>query len=118
MAPHMLVGDMLRFVRTKTMRRLWFAAAIPFDCFCEVCDGQSIDRLFGTRADRALGHAHNVVEIRRLHDSTTGLSQAELAATWSNQVAGAMDTYPQLESHIGRPVVLPEDIKVWGEVVR
>ncbi|MBF4598159.1 hypothetical protein ITJ53_11950 [Curtobacterium sp. VKM Ac-1796] len=117
MAPHMLVGDMLRFVRTKQMRRVWFAEAEPFVCFCTVCDGQPIDRLFGTDHDRNTGHLHNLVEIGRLHDSTTGLAPSARLAAWDDQVKGALDTYPQLETHTGRPLPIPTDLEVWAEPV-
>jgi hypothetical protein len=117
MAPHMLVGDMLRFVRTKQMRRVWFAEAEPFVCFCSVCDGQPIDRLFGTDEDRNTGHLHNLVEIGRLHESTVDLAPSARRSAWNEQLKGALDTYPQLETHIGRPLPIPADLEVWAEPV-
>lgn len=117
MAPHMLVGDMLRFIRTKQMRRAWFVEAEPFLCFCTICEGQPIDRLFGTSEDRNTGHLHNVTEIGRLHDGTVGLSSSARLAAWKAQVNGALDTYPQLETHIGRPVSIPTDLDVWVEPI-
>lgn len=116
-APHMLVGDMLRFVRTKHMRRNWFAEADPFVCFCPICNGRDIDRLFGTPADRTIGHMHNVIEIGRLHDATLGLTPTQLRAEWTAQVLAALDTYPQLETHLNRQVAIPTDLDVWAEPI-
>lgn len=115
LAPHELIADMLRFVRSKEMRRHWFAEAEPFVCFCPVCRGREIDRLHHTSADRTEGHLHNVAEIARLHAGTVGMNRAELAAYWRNLVVGALEAYEQLEDHIGVQLGRPKDLKVWAE---
>jgi hypothetical protein len=114
LSPHMFVEDMLRFVRSTHMRRDWFAGASAIQCFCVVCRGQEIDRLHGSNAERAIGHLHNVVAIDSLYSMYVGLDGAARHALWSAQTAGALDTYPQLESHIGRPVKIPADLVVWA----
>lgn len=117
LAPHELIADMLRFVRSKEMRRHWFAEAEPFACFCPVCRGREIDRLHHSTADRAEGHLHNVAEIARLHAGTVGLDRAELAAYWNKLVTGAFEAYEQLEAHIGARLGRPKDLQVWAEGV-
>jgi hypothetical protein len=113
-APHMLIGDMLRFVRSKHMRRQWFAEAPPMRCYCMVCRGADIDRLYGEESDRVIGHQHNVLEIGRLFSAIGQLPPNQLRAAWTKLVAGATDAYPQLETHIGAPVRIPDDLSVWA----
>ncbi|WP_341976854.1 hypothetical protein [Microbacterium sp. LWO13-1.2] len=115
LAPHELIGDMLRFVRSKEMRRRWFAEAEPILCFCVVCRGRSIDRFTHLEADRREGHLHTVAELTRMHSSTIGMTQLELKAHWGNLVRGALDAYEQLEEHIGVQLGRPNDLQVWAE---
>lgn len=117
LAPHELIGDMLRFVRTKEMSRRWFANAEPIHCFCMVCRGRSMDRFTHHSSDRLEGHLHNVAELTRLHASTIGMNQAQLTAHWKRLVSGALDAYEQLEEHIGARLGRPNDLQVWAEGV-
>ena len=114
MSPHMLIPDMLRFVRSTHMRREWFAAASSIQCFCDVCRGQELDRLHGSEAERFIGHSHNVVSIDNMYSSHVGLGQTARQKLWSKQTAGALDTYPQLETHIGRPLKVDPALGVWA----
>lgn len=115
LSPHMFIPDMLRFVRSTHMRREWFAGASPIHCFCDICRGAALDRLHGEVPDRRIGHNHNVVSIDNLFSSYVGLSQAERRMLWARQTAGALDTYPQLEAHIGRPLKVDNLLeKVWA----
>lgn len=114
MSPHMLVPDMLRFVRSTYMRRDWFAATASIQCFCGVCRGQELDRLHGSNPERYIGHSHNVVSIDNLFSSHIGLSSVARATLWTQQAKGALDTYPQLETHIGRPVKVDPALSVWA----
>ncbi|GAB3400654.1 hypothetical protein GCM10027515_08750 [Schumannella luteola] len=115
MSPHMLIADMLRFVRSTHMRREWFAAVHGINCFCDICRGAAIDRLHGSNAERELGHLHGMEEVGRIHSTMVGLSQPQIADVWRKAVAGALDTYPQLEAHVGAPIKIPNDLKVWAE---
>ncbi|MFF2243299.1 hypothetical protein ACFVTM_03855 [Arthrobacter sp. NPDC058130] len=116
-SPHMLIGDILRFTRSKHMRRHWFAEAPPIRCFCMVCRGDDIDRLYGDQADRIIGHQHNVLEIGRLFSVVGHLPPAQMRSAWAKLVAGARDAYPQLETHIGAPVRPTRDLDVWATPV-
>lgn len=102
LSPHMLLTDMLRIVRSTHMRREWFASATPIQCFCVICRGTDVARLHEDPAERRTGHNHNVVNLDSLYSSYVGLGTAARRALWASQVAGALDTYPQLEAHIGR----------------
>jgi len=113
LSPHMLVGDMLRFVRSTHMRRVWFADADPFECLCGICRGEAIDRLHGPE-DRTEGHLHNMLELGRLHATTLGLTPGDLLTSWKSKVRDAVDTYPQLATHIGAPVKMPVDLTFWA----
>lgn len=115
LSPQMLIPDMLRIVRSTEMRRKWFISAPPMDCFCMVCGGAPIDRLHESTPERAAGHRHNVLSIERLASTLLGTPQSQRAAVWAGLVNGALDTYPQLESHLGRPMRIPNDLGVWGE---
>lgn len=114
MSPHMLITDMLRFVRSTHMRREWFAGVASIQCFCVICRGQDIDRLHGEEAERRIGHNHNVVAVDNLYSSYVGLDEAGRRALWARQTAGALDTYPQLETHIGRSLKIDSLLKVWA----
>ena len=114
MSPHMMLTDMLRFVRSTYMRRAWFPNAASIQCFCAVCRGADVDRLHGSDAERRIGHNHNVVALDTLFSSYIGLSTAERRALWAKQTAGALDTYPQLETHIGRPEKIDNLLTVWA----
>ncbi len=114
LSPHMLIADMLRFVRSTHMRRDWFAGAAAIQCFCVVCRGQEVDRLHGSNPERVIGHNHNVVAIDDLYSKYMDLDQAKRRALWANQTAGALNTYPQLETHIGRPLKIPADLLAWA----
>lgn len=115
LSPQMLIPDMLRIVRSTEMRKKWFVSAPPLDCFCIVCGGAPIDRLHESTSERAAGHRHNVLGLERLASILLGTPQSQRAAVWAGLVNGALDTYPQLESYLGRPVRIPNDLKVWGE---
>jgi hypothetical protein len=115
LSPQMLIPDMLRIVRSTEMRRKWFISAPPMDCSCMVCGGAPIDRLHESTAERAAGHRHNVLGIERLASTLLGTAQSQRAIVWAALVDGAVDTYPQLESHLGRPMRIPNDLEVWGE---
>jgi hypothetical protein len=107
---------MLRIVRSLHMRREWFAGAAPIRCFCLICRGADVDRLHSYEADRRIGHNHNVVNLDGLYSSYVGLSTSARRALWADQVQGALDTYPQLESHLGRSLpVDPILEKVWAK---
>lgn len=115
MSPHMLITDMLRIVRSTHMRRDWFAGVTPIHCVCSVCRGEAVDRLHGEESERRIGHAHNVVSIDNLYSSYANLDEPGRRALWARQVSGALDTYPQLESHIGRPLKVDNILeKVWA----
>lgn len=114
LSPHMLIDDMLRFVRSTHMRREWFAGATPIVCFCAICRGSDLDRLHGSNAERGIGHRHNVIGVDTLFSAHQGLTQPQRRRLWTRQTADALDTYPQLESHIGRSVKIPADLKVWA----
>ena len=114
MSPHMLLTDMLRFVRSTYLRRVWFPNVTSIQCFCVICRGADIDRLHGSDAERRIGHNHNVVALDTLFSSYIGLSTAERRALWATQTAGALDTYPQLETHIGRPEKVDNLLTVWA----
>jgi len=113
MSPHIFVADMLRFVRSTHMRRDWFAGVAALQCFCTVCRGQDVDRLHGSNPERVIGHNHNVVAVDSLYSTYVGLDQAKRRTLWADQTAGALDTYPQLETHIGRPLKIPADLLAW-----
>lgn len=113
MSPHMLLGDMLRFVRSTYMRRTWFPSVSSIRCFCVICNGDDIDRLHGSETERRIGHNHNVVAIDELFSSYIGLNTAGRHGLWRKQTAGALDTYPQLETHIGHPEKIDNLLKVW-----
>ncbi|WP_091227899.1 hypothetical protein [Microbacterium sp. 3J1] len=116
LSPHMLLTDMLRIVRSTHMRREWFASTAPIQCFCVICRGAGVDRLHEDPADRRTGHNHNVVNLDSLYSSYVGLSSSARRALWASQVAGALDTYPQLEAHIGRSLrVDPILQNVWAK---
>lgn len=116
MSPHMLLTDMLRIVRSLHMRREWFAGAAPIQCFCVICRGADVDRLHSDESERRIGHNHNVVNLDGLYSSYVGLSTAARRSLWADQVQGALDTYPQLESHLGRRLpVDPILEKVWAQ---
>ncbi|YCH07398.1 hypothetical protein ACTAQJ_20295 [Arthrobacter sp. alpha11c] len=117
MSPHMLIGDILRFTRSTHMRRHWFAEAPAMRCYCMVCRGGVIDRLYGEEQDRAIGHHHNVLEIGRLFSALGNLPLEKMREAWEKLVGGAIDAYPQLESHIGAPIPIPKDLSVWAEPV-
>jgi hypothetical protein len=114
LSPHMLLADMLRFVRSTYMRRTWFAGAAPIQCFCVVCIGQDIDRLHGSDTERNIGHSHNVHAIDDLFSGYHGLGETARRALWGKQTAGALDTYPQLASHIGRDLKVDNLLTVWA----
>lgn len=116
MSPHMLLTDMLRFVRSTHMRREWFAGVAPIQCFCVICRGADVDRLHEDEVERRVGHSHNVVNLDSLYSRYVGLSVPARRALWADQVQGALDAYPQLEAHLGR--TLPVDSileKVWAK---
>ncbi|MFB7844001.1 hypothetical protein [Microbacterium sp. NPDC056052] len=113
-SPHMLITDMLRFVRSTHMRRIWFASAASIQCFCVICRGADIDRLHGEPHERRLGHNHNVVTIDHLYSSYRDLDEAGRRALWARQTAGAIDTHPQLAAHINQPVPVDNVLKVWA----
>ena len=116
MSPHMLLTDMLRIVRSLHMRREWFASAAPIQCFCVICRGADVDRLHYDESERRIGHNHNVVNLDSLYSPYVGLHASARRSLWADQVQGALDTYPQLESHLGR--TLPVDPileKVWAK---
>ncbi|GAA3640636.1 hypothetical protein GCM10022200_25410 [Microbacterium awajiense] len=116
MSPHMLLTDMLRIVRSLYMRREWFAGAAPIQCFCVICRGADVDRLHWDESERRIGHNHNVVNLDGLYSSYVGLGISARRALWANQVQGALDAYPQLESHLGRSLpVDPILEKVWAK---
>lgn len=114
MSPHMLITDMLRFVRSTHMRREWFPNAASIKCFCVICRGDDLDRLHGSEDERRIGHNHNVVAVDNLFSSYRNLDGAGRRALWARQTAGALDTYPQLESHIGRSVKIDNLLTVWA----
>lgn len=115
MSPHMFIPDMLRFVRSTHMRREWFAGSSPIHCFCDICRGEALDRLHGEDPDRCIGHNHNVVSLDNMYSSYVGLNETERRALWSSQTAGALDTYPQLEAHIGRKLKVDNVLEnVWA----
>lgn len=114
LSPHMLITDMLKFVRSTHLRRNWFAEAEPLQCFCVICRGGDIDRLHGSDDDRNVGHGHNVVSIDNLYSSYVGLDPLERQALWARQTAGALDTYPQLETHLKRAVGIPPEVEFWA----
>lgn len=114
MSPHMLITDMLRFVRSTHMRREWFPNAASIKCFCVICRGDDLDRLHGSEDERRIGHNHNVVAVDNLFSSYVNLDGAGRRALWARQTAGALDTYPQLESHIGRSVKIDNLLTVWA----
>lgn len=114
LSPHMLLTDMMRFTRSTMMRREWFANATPILCFCAACNGQSVARLHGNDADRLLGHQHNVLALDELYSGYRGLDLAGRRDLWARQTAGALDTYPQLETHIGRSVKIDNLLTVWA----
>jgi hypothetical protein len=116
LSPHMFIGDLLRFVRSTHMRRVWFANAQPFACMCDVCGGAPIDRLHGSAGERVLGHRHNVIEIGQIHNPLIGMSTTQRRAQFRALVSGAVDTYAQLEAHIGAPIQIPVDLTVWGAI--
>ncbi|PPF64717.1 hypothetical protein C5E16_14250 [Clavibacter michiganensis] len=113
-SPHMLLTDMLRFVRSTHMRREWFAGVKPIQCFCIVCGGADLDRLHGSEAERRLGHNHNVVAVDNLYSSYVSVDTLSKRALWARQTAGALDTYPQLESHLGRPLKIDPLLEYWA----
>ena len=116
MSPHMLLPDMLRIVRSTHMRREWFASVTPIQCFCVICGGADVDRLHEDEAERRIGHNHNVVNLDSLYSSYVGLNAAGRRALWADQVQGALDTYPQLEAHLGRRLVVDSILeKVWAK---
>lgn len=116
LSPHMLLTDMLRIVRSTHMRREWFASATPIQCFCVICRGADVDRLHEDPAERRTGHNHNVVNLDSLYSSYVGLGTAARRTLWASQVAGALDTYPQLEAHLGRSLrVDPILQNVWAK---
>ena len=114
LAPHMLLGDMLRFARSKHMRQDWFVDSDSITCNCIICDGLPIDRLYENDADRMIGHLHNVVELGRLHDMTVGLEGAELLAWWTRMAKGAADIYPRLSTYLDKNVPVPVDVGLWS----
>jgi hypothetical protein len=114
MSPHMLIPDMLRFARSTHMRREWFAATASIKCFCVVCHGQDLDRLHGSNAEREVGHAHNVVNVDNLYSSHIGLDLPARGSLWRRQASGALDAYPQLETHIGRPLKIDPSLAFWA----
>ncbi|GIT78496.1 hypothetical protein LLS1_01650 [Leifsonia sp. LS1] len=114
MSPHMLITDMLRFVRSTHMRREWFPNAASIKCFCVICRGDDLDRLHGSEEERRIGHNHNVVAVDNLFSGYLNLDGAGRRALWARQTAGALDTYPQLESHIGRSVKVDNLLTVWA----
>lgn len=113
-SPHMLITDMLRFVRSTHMRRVWFANAVSIQCFCVICRGADIDRLHGEPDDRRTGHNHNVVAIDNLFSSYLHLDESGRHDLWARQTAGAVDTHPQLAAHINQPVPVDNVLKVWA----
>lgn len=116
LSPHMLLPDMLRIVRSTRMRREWFAGATSIRCFCVICGGADVDRLYENGMDRRTGHNHNVVNLDSLYSPYVGLSTSARRTLWADQVGGALDTYPQLEAHLGRPLrVEPILEKVWAK---
>ncbi|WP_068482636.1 hypothetical protein [Pseudoclavibacter helvolus] len=117
MSPHMLLTDMLRIVRSVHMRREWFAGMAPIQCFCVICRGADVDRLYEDESERRIGHNHNVVSLDGLYSSYVGLSTSARRALWADQVQGALDTYPQLESYLGRDLTIDPILeKVWAAV--
>jgi hypothetical protein len=115
LAPHMLVADLGRFAKSKMMRNAWFADRPGITCSCAACGGRPIDRLYEMDEDRAEGHLHNVLELERMHSATVGLTPGELHDWWHGFITGVLNTYPQLETYIGRPVAVPPDIVIWNE---
>lgn len=114
MSPHMLITDMLRFVRSTHMRREWFPNATPIRCSCTICGGDDLDRLHGSEDERRIGHNHNVVAVDNLFSSFVGLNTAGRRELWAQQTSGALDTYPQLETHIKRAVKVDNLLTVWA----
>ena len=117
LSPQMLIPDMLRIMPSMWMRNTWFLNAPSFACSCAVCDGDAIDRLHESDLERALGHRHNVLGFELLLDTMLAVPRANRPATWASLVAGAIDTYPQLEAHLGRPLKIPNDLGVWASPV-
>jgi hypothetical protein len=115
MAPHMFIGDLLRFVRSTELRRHWFVDVESIACLCAICENQPIDRLFHSDEDRLTGHLHNALDLQRLHDQTFGLSPTEIGAWWAAQAAAALDAYAQLESYLGRAVPIPDEVMFWSQ---
>lgn len=114
MSPHMLITDMLKFVRSTHMRREWFPNVASIKCFCVICRGEDLDRLHGSEDERRIGHNHNVVAVDNLYSSYLNLDTAGRRDLWARQTAGALDTYPQLETHIGRTVKVDNLLTVWA----
>ena len=115
LSPQMLIPDMLRFVRSTEMRRSWFVNADPVLCYCAVCGGAPLHRLFESNAERAIGHRHNVVGIDQLINMLLVVPRVQRSAVWANLITGAADTYPQLSLHLNRPMSPPNDLGVWAE---
>jgi hypothetical protein len=114
-APHMFIGDLLRFVRSTELRRHWFVDVESISCTCGICEGQPIDRLFHSDEDRLIGHLHNALDLQRLHAQTLEFIDADLPTWWAAQAAAALDAYAQLESHLGRAVTIPDDVTFWSQ---
>jgi len=117
LAPHMLVTDLLGFKRSKVLRQSYFADAPALLCSCPVCQDAPIDRLFGSTAERCEGHAHNVHELNRLFEGFKGGTRAERSAHWTAVVRAALDEYPALETHIGKQLKLPADLRIWRDAL-
>lgn len=117
LSPQMLMPDMLRIVRSTEMRKTWFTNAAPIICFCAACGGAPIDRLHESDLERAIGHRHNVLGLELLLGTLLTVPAAQRPAIWAKLIDGALDTYPQLEAHLGRAMHIPKDIGVWGSPV-
>lgn len=114
LSPHVLVTDLLGYVRSTHLRQHYFANAPALRCACPVCGGAPIDRLYG-RPDRLEGHMHNVHELNRLFEGFKNKDRPQRSAFWTAAVRAALDEHAVLGTHIGKQLRIPADLSIWRD---
>ncbi len=111
--PHILLSDLLRFVRADRMRDDWFASSPAPTCACTICAGQALDRFDGTERSRLDGHLHNLIALSDLHAQ---LLQANGSRTrwWHDRLDDARVAHQTLAGAVGTMVAFPRVLDRWS----
>jgi len=108
-SPHVLVPELMRFVRTSRMQREWFASTQPLTCGLPCCSGQAIDRF--QNPNEALVHNH--VALTSMAQDLLTLPNDQRWAWWIGRLRAAELAHLELGQRIKQDIALPDDITAW-----